>query len=428
MVSIKEIMHAEVKPALGCTEPAAVALTAARAGRELRNRNAITKIEVLASTNVYKNGMFVGVPGTEGLKGNAIAAALGALGGDSDLELESLLHCQPSHLETALHLVQAGKVVVKCDYERSGVFIRVDIYGEDETTSCTIEHGHAQITEVMRNSKVVYHSPEGQLVGERIKQFFLETPFDDMFDLLDTLDEEDIVFLLKGAQMNMRIAEEGLLLNPETELAVGECLKHLKPSQTNLGERVRMYCCAASDARMAGVRLPVMSSFGSGNQGIVVTLPLILIGEEGGKSELEIARAILVSHLVSGYLKSRLGKISAFCGCTISAGAGAVAGIVFLLGGSLSQIRLGVQTMLSNTAGMICDGAKENCSFKVGIGVYEAYLTALLSLKNRGVRPPEGIVGTCFDGTIRNLMNLNVPCTDRLIIKIMEAGASSTRS
>lgn len=429
MLLLERILAEEIRPALGCTEPAAVALAAAEAAALLPKGHELERLELVLSANVYKNGMFVGVPNTNGLQGTAAAAALGAAGGDTSLDLEVLRSCTKAHLDQARTWLAQDRVVTHCDFQRTGVYIDATATAGNHSGRCCIAGSHTRRVLRQQDGVALVNAsadPSSPAELPSLNRLMRSLQFADLLELTASAAPEQLQYMLVGVQMNYEASLAGLAL----DAAAARSLEPLDSSRLCVGQRLRIHCCAASEARMAGLAVPVMSSFGSGNQGIVATLPFRFLQETYGSSDEDTGRAVLLSHLVSGYLKAHLGKLSAFCGCTISAGAGAAAGAALLLGADLEQIQLAVQTMLSNTAGMICDGAKSNCSFKVGIGVYEAFLTAQLALDNRGVRPPEGIVSCRLEDTVQHLMELNVPCTDRLIISLMEetAGGSAKQA
>jgi L-cysteine desulfidase len=230
--------------------------------------------------------------------------------------------------------------------------------------------------------------------------------------------------------MNRAIADYALRSEAAYGLNVGRALADLIAQgglKDDLCHEVKSYCCAASDARMAGVQMPVMSSAGSGNHGITAILPIALLGERLGKSREEIAKAVAVSHLVTSLVKSKTGRLSPICGCAAAAGAGATAGLTFLQGGTEDQIALAAQTVLADTAGMICDGAKESCSLKVGTAAAEAYLASILGLKGVGVNSPQGVVDAGLDGTTENIGRLNregMSNVDGVLIDILSERAN----
>ncbi|NLI07636.1 MAG: serine dehydratase subunit alpha family protein, partial [Thermotogaceae bacterium] len=223
--------------------------------------------------------------------------------------------------------------------------------------------------------------------------------------------------IFEGINMNLEIARYGLekIVAPREKAEICE--------SGSLGYRIRKYCLAASAARMTGAPLPVMSSGGSGNQGIVATLPVVLVGVHHGKSRGEIARAVAISHLFSSYLKRKLGRIAPICGCVTTAGTGATAGIAYLLGGDRSVMERAMITMLSNTTGMMCDGAKESCALKAGLGGQEAYSCALLAIDELGIDSAQGFIAPTLDKSIENiqlLMSRGMSEIDNAIIELLE--------
>jgi len=258
-----------------------------------------------------------------------------------------------------------------------------------------------------------------------------EMSYTELLSLVDQIDDEDVDFIMEGARTNRNMAEYGLSSRDYCGLGFGVGVRELI-RQGRIGDDlsnvIRYYCYSASDARMSGALLPVMSSAGSGNHGITAILPLLLVGEGLGKTRIEIARAITVSHLSTSFVKSRLGRVSSVCGCVVAAGAGAAAGIAWLMGGGPEQAGAAMQIVLSDTAGMVCDGAKESCALKVGTGGAEAYTAALLAMEGKGVSRPQGIAGSSIEKTVENIALLNregMRDADRVIIGICQERASN---
>jgi len=415
MFTLKQFLKEEVKPALGCTEPGAVALSVARACEELAARD-VESVQVTVSASIYKNGMYVGIPGTDGLKGNAVAAALGALCGDSALGLEVLKPCGPEHVKKAMAMLEEGKVRIVPDLERKGVFIRSEVVSASgEGAACVIEGSHTGIVQVEKDGKVVEsagssascgHSKTGDIPVSRQ----LETlSWREVVSLLDEMDAADVERIMEGALMNIVVAEYGF--HNDVGLGFGSMIRELTgeswDTEAGLPAKVKAWCAAASDARMGGAPMDVMSSAGSGNHGITAILPVYVVGEHDGRSREEIARAIALSHLTTSFIKSRMGRLSPVCGCSVAAGAGAAAGIAFLRSGSLESAEKAASIVMAGLVGMTCDGAKETCALKVGTGAAEAYYAAMLALRGR-FEPPQGIVEGTIDKTVENAAELNI--------------------
>ncbi|NLL37735.1 MAG: serine dehydratase subunit alpha family protein [Fretibacterium sp.] len=412
-VSLKQFLKEEVKPALGCTEPVAVALATARAREELEAAgDSPVSVRVTVSSNVFKNGAAVGIPGTDGLKGNAVAAALALVCGKSDWGLEVLRESSPENVKKAQKFLDGGKVTITADRKASGVYVKSEVQGSNHSSSCTIRKSHANITEVTRDGAVVFSSDasgsglstSGPLAsGPSITaaEAIVSMTWDEVMSYLNEADDEDLAFLLKGMEMNLAIARRGF--EGKVGLGVGRAIRDSfpDPDKADLGSRIKAWSAAASDARMSGVPMPVMSSAGSGNHGITAIVPVALYGQEKGMDDAKIARALLVSHLATAFVKSRTGRLSSTCGCAFAAGAGAAAGLTYLMTGSTQNAKTAVEAVVSNLIGMLCDGGKESCAFKVGTGAMEAYHAALMASDSSTIEA-QGVVGQDIEETIAN--------------------------
>ena len=401
-VSLKQFLKEEVKPALGCTEPVAVALAVARAREVLEGRP--ERVEVVLSSNIFKNGATVGIPGTGGLKGNEVAAALALVSGKSEYGLEVLKDCGPEEAEAAMKLLQAGAVQISVDRKIAGVFVHARVMNDAHSASCTIEKNHSNITEVRCDDTIISEFSSvltGASGSISAAEVIAEMTWEEVMGYLEDTDKDDLAFLLDGVKMNRAIAKKGF--EAGIGIGAGRMVRDMSPDfeKAELGSKIRAWSSAASDARMSGIPMPVMSSAGSGNHGITAILPVALFAEEQGMSEEKTAKGLLVSHLATAYVKSRTGRLSSTCGCAFAAGAGAAAGIAWLMSGDLDKAKSAVEIVVSNLIGMLCDGAKETCSFKVGTGSQEAYQAALLA--DRGVRlDVQGVVGNTIEETIEN--------------------------
>ncbi|HBK61784.1 MAG TPA: serine dehydratase subunit alpha family protein [Firmicutes bacterium] len=431
-LTLKQFLASEVRPAFGCTEPGAVALAAARAREELGSLEP-SNVTVEVSDSIYKNGMNVGVPGADGMKGNAIAAALGVLCGRSELGLEALSAVSLHHAATARAWVQQGRVRVARNSQELGVYIRAAVHSSEHEAACVIRKLHSHIAQVTLDGRTTYEaeSPgatsDDPSVGQSVCDIVAQMSLPDVIALADSMDADDASYLLHGAAICRAIAEYSLERPSRVGLGMGRGVKEMMADGTleqDLGYLIRQYACAAADARMAGVPLPVMSSAGSGNHGITAILPVAILGEVSGRSEQEIAYALAVSHLATSYVKSRLGRLTSICGCAVAAGSGAAAGMVTLLGGSVDECTVAMQTVLASTVGMICDGAKDTCSLRVGVGATESYFAALLAMRGQGVTEAGGVVGSDLAQTVNNIGIVNaigMKDVDSVTIGILEA-------
>jgi len=412
----------EVKPALGCTEPVAVALAVARAREELEGKP--DRVEVVLSSNVFKNGATVGIPGSGGLKGNEVAAALALVSGKSEYGLEVLKDCGPDDVEVAMKLLRAGAVEVSVDREISGVFVHARVKNDAHSASCTIEKNHANIAEVKRDDAVVSAGSSSRADGTcgiSAADAIATMRWDEVMGYLEEADEADLAFLLDGVKMNLAIAEKGF--EPGVGLGAGRMIRDMSSNfaSADLGEKIKAWSGAASDARMSGIPMPVMSSAGSGNHGITAILPVALFASEKGMSEEKTARGLLVSHLATAYVKSRTGRLSSTCGCAFAAGAGAAAGMAWLMSEDTDKAKAAVEIVVSNLIGMLCDGAKETCAFKVGTGAMEAYHAALMA--DRGTKlEVQGVVGVTIEETIENAARVasSMGAIEQTLIDIVE--------
>ncbi len=435
MFTFQQFLYNEVKPALGCTEPAAVALAVARAVKELTHKHSQVKVEKIRlelSENVYKNGKYVGIPGTNGEKGNNLAAALGALSGKPEAALEVLANVTDDMLEEAREWVKSCKVQALCLDGITGMFIKAIVLAEEGTCSVTIKDSHTNIVKIEQDDQVIFESLE-ETVNDGVDIFAVmnKMHFKDLFKLLEEITLDDEAYLLKGFTMNMQVAKEGIE-GQNHGLKVGLSIKKMIESGMIADDpvnSVRLLASAASDARMSGANLPVMSSAGSGNHGLVAIIPVGYLAQTMGKSDEEMAKALAVSHLVTSFVKSRTGRLTPICGCTAAAGAGAAAGIAYLRGDDVNQIEKAVQTVLANIIGMICDGAKESCAFKVGTGAAEAVLAANMAHLGWGIERFQGVVGADIDQTINNLIGISTSGMggmDQIILHILQQQSDSS--
>lgn len=429
MFTIKEFLRSEVKPALGCTEPGAVALAVTRASEELQDRSAIESITVKVSDSIFKNGMAVGIPGAHGAKGNAVAASLAALCGKSSYGLEALKDCRPELVPPAETMVSKGQVrIIRCA-NVEGLLIDALVQTKKEAARCVIAGEHTNIVKLEYCGSILFESAAVSAAASSpnsIYEQMIGSYFMDVLSLAEKLDEEDIDHLLNGVTMNRRMADYGVSDEFAAGIGFGKKLKSLIDRgivADDVINKAKYMCYAASDARMAGASYPIMSSAGSGNHGIVAILPVAIAAGQAGKSTYETAIALATSHIVTGFVKSKLGRLSPVCGCTVAAGSGAAAGLVRLFKGTNAQIELAVKTVLSSLAGMVCDGAKESCSLKVGNAAGEAFMASHFALEGLGINTSQGIIDACIEKTTDNVGVLNregMGMVDKVLISIME--------
>ncbi|MBA2072953.1 serine dehydratase subunit alpha family protein [Aeromonas veronii] len=420
-----QIIQQVVKPALGCTEPIAAAYAAAVATRQLGCEPG--RLEVAVSDNLYKNSMGVYVPGT-GKIGLAIAAAAGAIGGNADAGLEVLAAIQPEQVERAQQLIDAGNVQVSRTAAPEFIFCRVTVYGTDDkgeehSAEVTLCGGHTRIVEQRRDGEVTFTADQSQVGATGAICDGVDISIAAIYEFATQVEFEQIRFILKASELNGKLSAEGM--NNPYGLEIGRTMQQ-NINAGLIGEdvmnRIVMMTAAASDARMGGATLPAMSNFGSGNQGIAATIPVMVIAERFAASEEQLARALIMSHLGAIYIKSHYPPLSAFCGNTVTSAAASMA-MVYLAGGSFEQSCFAIQNVLSDSAGMVCDGAKASCAMKVSTSSGAAVRGFLMALNSHSVSG-QGIVAGDVDQTIRNVGQMvkeGMSATDSTIIDIMSA-------
>ncbi|WP_287868990.1 L-serine ammonia-lyase, iron-sulfur-dependent, subunit alpha [Aeromonas sp.] len=420
-----QIIQQVVKPALGCTEPIAAAYAAAVAARQLGCEP--HRLEVAVSDNLYKNSMGVYVPGT-GKIGLAIAAAAGAIGGNADAGLEVLAAIQPEQVITAQGLIDAGNVQVSRTAAPEFIYCRVTVYGSDDkgeehSAEVTLCGGHTRIVEQRRDGEVTFTADQSQSGATGSICDGVDISIATIYEFATQVEFEQIKFILKASELNGKLSAEGM--NNPYGLEIGRTMQQNIDAGL-IGEdvmnRIVMMTAAASDARMGGATLPAMSNFGSGNQGIAATIPVMVIAERFAASEELLARALIMSHLGAIYIKSHYPPLSAFCGNTVTSAAASMA-MVYLAGGSFEQSCFAIQNVLSDSAGMVCDGAKASCAMKVSTSSGAAVRGFLMALNSHSVSG-QGIVAGNVDQTIRNVGQMvkeGMSATDSTIIDIMSA-------
>ena len=420
---IIDLIKREVVPAVGCTEPIAVALCAAVAAETLgrQSDNNPEHIEVRLSANILKNAMGVGIPGT-GMIGLPIAVALGALFGDSSRELELLGNITPEQVAEGKSYLTTNPInITLAEGSVPKLYIEVEVRRGDQTARAVIAGTHSSVVLLERNGEVLRG---GEITADSVEsaESELKLSLRKVFDFAMETPLAELEFIKEAEQLNMAAAETSF--NGHYGHGLGVMLRGT--GQTNvLGDtlfsRILAYTSAACDARMSGAPVPVMSNSGSGNQGIASTVPVVVYGRECGVSHEQMVRALALSHLTVIYIKQGLGRLSALCGCVVAA-TGSSCGITYLMGGGYDEISIAVKNMVANLTGMICDGAKPSCSLKLSSGVSTAVLSAMMAIEHRCTTSTEGIVDEDVDKTICNLTNIGrnaMDETDRMILDIM---------
>ncbi len=426
--ALLELMKKEVRPAMGCTEPIAVALAAARASEIVREAGEnVVKIEVNVDPNVFKNGLGVYVPKTE-MIGLNVAAAIGTIAGNSSYGLEVLRDVTEEDVKRMKQFLSDETVKIGIEGELGQLRIHATAYGESVHGEAILYGEHDTFIMIKKDEEILLEKEASiEEDDNTLKTFVFSHTIKEILDTIDSYEEEELEFLLKGAEMNYQVALEGLKEN--AGLGVGAKLKKQMDKGlicSDLTNQAVMYTAAASDARMRGYAIPVMTTNGSGNQGIVATLPVYIAAREMGIYDLPMLKALAISQALTIMVKSSIGLLSALCACTIAAPIGAASGIIFLKHGKKSHVNQVIQSMAADITGAICDGAKPGCALKVASGVGTAMRHVYMVLAGLEVTESNGIVGKNAEESIENLGLLSKPGmldTDRAILKIMQKKA-----
>lgn len=415
---IISLIHHQVVPAVGCTEPMAVALCVARAAELLGSKP--EKVRVLLSANILKNAMGVGIPGT-GMIGLPIAIALGALIGKSEYQLEVIKELTPKGLEEGKKFIGENRIDIKL---KEGITEKLYI-----EAICEVGEHHSVAIISCSHTNFVYECVDGKVCmdkrgssGSVAACKGVDLNLRTVWEFATTTPVEEIEFILEAKRYNLRAAAEALKGN------YGHCLGKIMDRPLSRGifgnsiySHIISKTASACDARMGGALIPVMSNSGSGNQGICATNPVAVFAKENENTREELIRALTLSHLTAIYIKQSLGALSALCGCVV-ASIGSSCGITYLMGGDYVNVCHAVKNMIANLTGMICDGAKPSCSLKISSGVSTAILSATLSMEGKHVTAAEGIIDDDVDKSILNLTSIGKEAmcnTDDMVLNIM---------
>lgn len=415
---IISLIKKEVVPAIGCTEPIAVSLCVAKATEVLET--VPEKIKVYLSANILKNAMGVGIPGTK-MVGLPIAIALGALIGKSEYGLQVLKDLKPEDVDTGKKYIEEKRIEIglKEDID-DNLYIEVHCLKNEKEAVAIIKGTHTHFSHISKNGEVIINECDSNHCEESKEEIKLS--FSKVYEFATTTPIDDIRFILQAAELNRtasKLSAQGSYGHNVAKTMTGALGKQIFGD--SMLTHMMSYTAAACDARMDGAMIPVMSNSGSGNQGITATLPVLTYAEDTNCSEESLIRALILSHLTVVYIKQKLGRLSALCGC-VAAATGASCGITYLMGGDYNRITFAVKNMVGNITGMICDGAKPSCALKISSGVSTAVLSAIMAMEQKVVSSLEGIVDDDVDKTIENLTSIGavgMQETDKLVLKIM---------
>lgn len=412
-----DILNEELVPALGCTEPIAIAFAAAKA-REVLGREPLS-MTARCSGNIIKNAKAVYVPNTGGLKGIPASAIAGMLVGDSSLKMRVLERLNDKDRERLFSLLNSGFCTVEQLEGEPALHIIIEMKADGDSSLVEIAYSHTNICRVEKNGVSIFHQKCGDAEFEGVSTDRTVLSIGGIFNFAQEVDISDDLKALLDRQIhdNRAIAEEGL--KNRYGVNAGEAILELYGN--TIWAKLRAYAAAGSDARMNGCGMPVVINSGSGNQGMTASLPVIIYAEEQKLGQEALYRGLIVSNLVTIHLKSGIGRLSAYCGA-MSASAGAGAGITFLAGGTLQQVEDTVTNALADVSGIVCDGAKASCAAKIATGVDAAILAHHLAMKGRVYDAGSGIVKNSVEKTVAAVGELGregMRETDKEVLKIM---------
>ena len=392
----------EVVPSEGCTEPIAIAYAASIAAEHLKGE--IKEVNIYLSKNVIKNALGVGIPGTGGV-GIEIAAALGISIQKSYKKLTILSNFTEDELKKAKEIVDENIINIKQKNTNKALYIEVELLSETSKAKVIIEDTHTNVTLIECDDEIIMDN--NSEVSEDLEEDYKLFKIADIYNFVKEADFDDIKFILESAKMNEKVSEEGL--KGDYGLQVGS--KIIQKGNFNLfsndaSNKIIAASAAASDARMDGCAMPIMTTAGSGNQGIACSIPVAQTARLLDKSEEELSRALVLSNLVTIRIKKHMGRLSPLCGAGIAGATGASCGITYLLGGNLENINYCINNMISDLSGMICDGAKETCALKIATGTNAAIQCANLAINGISATANDGIVAKDVEETIESIETL----------------------
>ena len=419
---IVETLKEEVVPAMGCTEPVAVALACAKA-KELMAFNYIERAEVFVSPNIYKNALSVGIPNTKEV-GLYIAAALGFMGGESEKDLRVLEGINEMQVQLAKEFLHNNKLLLNIKDTEDKIYVEVNLITDKGNCSVIISGKHNRFVYIESLGEVLVDLRKEGTGSNKGKNLLYSLKIREIIKEIEKIPHEDISFMLEGITMNENIARVGL--EEKMGMGVGFGLKKSVEQgllSEDLMTSAMMLTAAASDARMSGMNLSVMSSNGSGNNGLTAILPIVAYKNKFNVDDEKLAKAVAISHIMNSYIKHYIGRLSALCACGVAAGTGAGIAIAWLMGANYHQIDGVIKNTIGSTSGMICDGAKEGCAIKLSTSASVAVQSAILAINDSIVPVRNGIVAETAEDTIMNLGVLSsegMSIADVVILKTMK--------
>ncbi len=424
MHELSKMIKDDMKPALGVTEPGAIAFAVAKA--RSFTKGDIKKVNVAMNSGMYKNAFTCGIPNSNEV-GNIFAAALGVVAGNADKGLESLADVTPEDNVKAQEMIDQGKITVELSGITSRIFIEATVETEEDKAIVTIRDSHTNITKIIVNDKVELETEDEKKTeedgGEEDSHSIHKYTLQQLYDYVTTVDIEEIRFINEAYKVNLELFHEGLE-NPRTTFA-RQLLAINKGKEVSDDEQktASLMCNAAIEARVIGLDKPAMSITGSGAHGIIATMPLYAAYKVNGYTEEQLLRATALSYLVCMYIKEYSGRLSAFCGCAIAAGSGMACALVYLRGGTVEMMAHTLNNMASSITGMICDGGNQGCTMKGVAAVDAAYKSVEFAMNGIYISEVHGINGNTPEETMRNMGLIASPGmvgTEKTIVEIFE--------
>ena len=417
MHELSQMIKDDMKPALGVTEPGAIAFAVAKA--RSFTKGDIKKVNVAMNSGMYKNAFTCGIPNSNEV-GNVFAAALGVVAGNADKGLESLADVTPEDNVKAQEMIDQGKIT-------SRIFIEATVETEEDKAIVTIRDSHTNITKITVNDKVELETEDEKKTeedgGEEEAHSIHKYTLQQLYDYVTTVDIEEIRFINEAYKVNLELFHEGLE-NPRTTFARQLlAINNGKEVSDDEQKTASLMCNAAIEARVIGLDKPAMSITGSGAHGIIATMPLYAAYKVNGYTEEQLLRATALSYLVCMYIKEYSGRLSAFCGCAIAAGSGMACALVYLRGGTVEMMAHTLNNMASSITGMICDGGNQGCTMKGVAAVDAAYKSVEFAMNGIYISEVHGINGNTPEETMRNMGLIASPGmvgTEKTIVEIFE--------
>ena len=418
-----DLLHKDVVPALGCTEPVCVALCAAKAGTVLEGK--LKSITVEVNPGIYKNAMSAGIPGCS-MVGIPWAAAIGAFLLNPEKGLQLLADITPEILTDAEMLIDAGQVLVTPKNDEKSIYVKCTLHSSHEEVVCIIRNAHTNIVFLSRNGDVLLENTTTSATSSEdpLVDALKEMTIAEIRQLVCSAEQEELSFMMDGIRMNEELAAysetnpvgiglAGVLRSPSASFLLG----------SNLISKITYAVTSAAESRLDGCPLPTMSSSGAGTKGLVVILPISETAKAVGADNLHTVRAVAFGHLVNRYINAHVGKLSPMCSCVMCSSTAAAAGIAFLLGATDEQIGWAIRNMAGTVTGMICDGGKVGCAMKVATGSFAALTSALQAVNGVALRVSDGICALTPEQCIKNMASIGIngmKDTDQEILRLMK--------